>query len=102
MLTVTSLGRGRHYRLATRLTGDWSTLGLDTDLPELALMTLRRHQTGVEASPIFPSQVLPHRRELNEASVTAWNALTTWLILLGALLFVCERLVAHRRTRRAA
>lgn len=102
LLTVTSHGQGRHYRLATRLTGDWSTLGLGTDLPELALLTLRQHQTGVAAALVHPSQALPHRRAPSPSSAAGWSALTRWLILLAALLFSGERLVAHRRTRVAA
>ena len=101
LLTVTSHGRGRHYRLATRLTGEWSTLRLGTDLPELALLTLRQHQTGVAAALVHPSQARPHRRETEDASAREWSALTRWLILLGALLFSGERLVAHRRSGRA-
>jgi hypothetical protein len=102
VLTVTSHGRGRHYRLATRLGGDWSTLGLGTDLPELALLTLRQHQTGVAAAPVFLGQMLPHRREPAASGASEWSALTRWLILLSALLFSGERLLAHRRTWRAA
>jgi hypothetical protein len=102
LLTVTSQGRGRHYRLATRLTSDWSTLGLGTDLPELALLTLRQHQTGVAAALVHPSQALPHHREPGKSSATEWRALTRWLILFAALLLSGERLVAHRRARRAA
>lgn len=102
LLTVTSHGHGRHYRLATRLASDWSTLGLGTDLPELALMTLRQHQTGVSAALVHPSQARPHRREPGEESATEWSVLTRWLILLGALLFSGERLIAHRRAWRAA
>lgn len=102
LLTVTNHGLGRHYRLATRLAGDWSTIGLGTDLPEVALLTLREHQTGVATAPVHPGQALPRHRAPDPLSATEWNALTRWLMLLAALLFTGERLVAHRRTRVAA
>lgn len=102
LLTVTSHGLGRHYRLATRLTGEWSTIGLGADLPEIALLTLRQHQTGVAAASIHLSQALPRQRAPDPLSATDWNALSGWLVLLAALLLTGERLVAHRRTRAAA
>lgn len=99
LLTVTSHGAGQHYRLATRFNDDWSTLGLGSDLPELALMTLRGPVTGIEAAPVSPSQAATRLREAGTTGPAAWRALTPWGILLAALLLVAERLVSHQRPR---
>lgn len=102
LLTVVALGAGQHYRLATRLEGDWSTLGLGPDLPELALLTLRGHRTGVEAAPVYPSQAGTRLRPTDRSGTVGWQPLTPWAVLLAALLLVAERLVAHGRRRAGA
>lgn len=99
LLTVAALGAGQHYRLATRLEGDWSTFGQGADLPELALLTLRGHRTGVEAAPVYPSQAGTRLRPTVRSGTVGWQPLTTWAVLLAALLLVAERLVAHGRRR---
>lgn len=102
LLTVAARGAGQHYRLATRLGGDWSTLGLGADLPELALLTLRGHRTGVEAAPVYLSQAGPRLRAAGVSGTNAWQPLAPWAVLLAALLLVAERLVALGRRRAEA
>lgn len=102
LVTLAQLGGGRHYRVATRVGGDWSSMSLGTDLPELALLTLRGHRTGVEAAPVYPSQAGPRLRETDRVGITSWLALTPWMVLLAALLLTAERLLYHGRRRAGA
>lgn len=98
LLTVAAHGRGRHYRLATRLHPEWSTLALGADLPELALLTLRGADTGVDAAPVSAAQANP-RSAPPGASLAPVQSLANLALLLAALLLVTERLVVHRRHR---
>lgn len=97
LLTLAAEGSGRHYRVATRAGGDWSSLDLGSDLPELALLTLRGHRTGVAAAPVYAAQAATRLREPAGAESAAWRVLLPWLVLLAATLLIAERLVSHRR-----
>ncbi|MFN2315582.1 MAG: BatA domain-containing protein [Gemmatimonadales bacterium] len=97
LLTVSPLGAGQHYRVATRLGGDWSTLGLGADLPELALLILRGPRTGVETAPVYPGQAGIRLRATDHAATGGWQRLTSWAVLLAALLLTAERMVVHAR-----
>lgn len=100
LLSVAALGAGRHYRLATRLGGEWSTLGLGADLPEIALLTLRGLRSGADAAPVHPSQAAPRLDGSSPAADSGhWRTLTPWAILLAALLLAVERVIVHGRHR---
>lgn len=99
LVTVAALGAGEHYRVATRPGGDWSSMNLGSDLPELALLTLRGVRTGVDYAPIHPDQAGTRRRELSASDTITMQVLTPWMVLLAALLFSAERVIYHRQRR---
>lgn len=102
LLTVTNHGLGRHYRLATRWAAEWSTLAAGSDLPEIALVTLRGEVTGGEAAMVHPGQAGPRGAGSDAAGRTRWQALAAAAWGLAALLLLVERLTVHRRWMVAA
>ena len=124
VLTREPLGTGGIYHLITRLHPAWSTLAENPELPACLLTLLQPTSTDDDAPAIkTPAQQLARydQRTLDPAQLAVGSApqpadlaqrqgglpafhvtdLRPWLVLLAGLLFVFERLLAHRRAGRA-
>jgi hypothetical protein len=111
-------GQGSYFRLHTRFHPSWSELAESPELPARLLTILLPEPASRRGEPLSASVAAPHpldqraidpsqvllfeKSKATSASVISKTYRTTelrpWLVLVAALLFAWERLLAWRRS----
>ena len=125
ILTRRTQGRGAFYQLHTRLNPAWSELANDANLPARLLALLQPEPTD---GPLLPELAIGQARDIHDQraldptqvlttnvvqhqlsptqrpaapSAFRFTDLRPWLVLAAGLLFLFERMLAHRRDTQA-
>lgn len=94
LLTVEAVGRGRWYRLATRIDLGWSDLAQSGTLPELLFYILAQDIEAVGSAPVSVGQALPSVAAAGRPAPSA-RPLQSLLLVLAGVVLLGERVLAH-------